>query len=323
MKKIYAKYCLITAIALASFTPLNVYADSPLTSINFWSLSKEKLVLKTGKKKGKKLLSKKMIAFLLSYNHTTFDKIALVNAIGWDTRNKVKNSEIFIESIERLFLKSSENFLCIEEFGLSKNDFPFLTLKEKIECIDGGTNVYLIYLYLKAMDDFTNVDNVNQELENYWIDDLDNLHFIKGLISAQQSSLKMDFCKAGSAFSDNWHNWVCSIENIKIKSAIRLANKYLGKSLKYCETIRFYVGNPCMPDELVAKSSQLIWIIHYPTFIYGKIEIYNSANTKIKDYKIDGDDFIELDLTDFSMGSYTLKMEDLDKNKYEIKLTII
>ena len=56
MKKIYAKYCLITAIALASFTPLNVYADSPLTSINFWSLSKEKLVLKTGKKKGKKLL---------------------------------------------------------------------------------------------------------------------------------------------------------------------------------------------------------------------------------------------------------------------------
>ena len=107
MKEIYAKYCLIIVIALASFTPIPVYADSPLTSINFWSLSKEKLVLKTGEKKGKKLLSKEMIKFLLNSKHTTFDKIALVNAIGWDTRKKIKNSEIFIESIERLFLKGS------------------------------------------------------------------------------------------------------------------------------------------------------------------------------------------------------------------------
>ena len=101
MKKDYVKYCLIIVIALASFSPIHVYADSPLTSINFWSISKEKLVLKTGKKKGKKLLSKKMIKFLLSSKHTTFDKIALVNAIGWDTRNEIKNSQIFIKSIEK------------------------------------------------------------------------------------------------------------------------------------------------------------------------------------------------------------------------------
>jgi hypothetical protein len=32
----------------------NSYADSPLTAINFWSLSKEKLVIRTGKKGGKR-----------------------------------------------------------------------------------------------------------------------------------------------------------------------------------------------------------------------------------------------------------------------------
>jgi uncharacterized protein YnzC (UPF0291/DUF896 family) len=125
MKEIYAKYCLIIVIALASFTPIPVYADSPLTSINFWSLSKEKLVLKTGEKKGKKLLSKEMIKFLLNSKHTTFDKIALVNAIGWDTRNKIKNSEIFIESIERLFLKGSVNCL-YGNLVISKNNEMFL-----------------------------------------------------------------------------------------------------------------------------------------------------------------------------------------------------
>jgi hypothetical protein len=321
MKKNYVKYCLIIVIALASFSPIHVHADSPLTSINFWSISKEKLVLKTGKKKGKKLLSKKMIKFLLNSEHTTFDKIALVNAIGWDARNKIKNSDIFIKSIEKLYLKSPEKFLCY--LTLNENEFLNLSSKEKIECMDLTENLYLIYLYLKAMDDYTNVDYVNQELENYWMDDLDCLHLMKGLISAQQSTLKIDFCKAGNSFIDNWHNYDCSIENLKVKSAIRLSNKYLGENLKYCETINFYVGNPCMPDELIAKSSQLVQIIHYPTFIYGKLEIYNSANIKIKDYKIDGDDYINLNLIDYPIGSYTLKMDDIDKNKFEIKLIII
>ena len=180
MKKNYVKYCLIIVIALASFSPIHVHADSPLTSINFWSISKEKLVLKTGKKKGKKLLSKKMIKFLLNSEHTTFDKIALVNAIGWDARNKIKNSDIFIKSIEKLYLKSPEKFLCY--LTLNENEFLNLSSKEKIECMDLTENLYLIYLYLKAMDDYTNVDYVNQELENYWMDDLDCLHLIKGLI---------------------------------------------------------------------------------------------------------------------------------------------
>ena len=79
----------------------NVIADSPLTSIKFWKASEDSYVLKIGKEPGKKKLDNVIFKFLTDSNTTIFDKIALVNAMGWDSNSKFKNSEIFLNKLKK------------------------------------------------------------------------------------------------------------------------------------------------------------------------------------------------------------------------------
>lgn len=79
----------------------NVIADSPLTSIEFWKVSEDSYVLKIGKERGKKKLDNVIFKFLTDSNTTIFDKIALVNAMGWDSNSKFKNSEIFLNKLKK------------------------------------------------------------------------------------------------------------------------------------------------------------------------------------------------------------------------------
>ena len=103
MRIVCKKYHLIVIGFLTFLMSFNSYADSPLTAINFWSLSKEKLVIRTGKKGGKKKLNKNMINFLFDSKQSTFDKIALVNALGWEHESEIKNATIFIEALENFY----------------------------------------------------------------------------------------------------------------------------------------------------------------------------------------------------------------------------
>lgn len=91
----------ISFLALFLFLSSNVFADSSLTSISFWDISESSLVQKTGRLNGKKKLNKVRFKFLTDSNTTIFDKIALVNAMGWDSNSKFKNSEIFLNKLKK------------------------------------------------------------------------------------------------------------------------------------------------------------------------------------------------------------------------------
>ena len=94
----------ISFLALFLFLSSNVFADSSLTSISFWDISESSLVQKTGRLNGKKKLNKVRFKFLSNSKTTVFDKIALVNAMGWDSNSKVKNSEIFLSKLKKEYL---------------------------------------------------------------------------------------------------------------------------------------------------------------------------------------------------------------------------
>lgn len=92
---------IILLLLTVCFFSNNLMADSPLTSIEFWKVSEDSYVLKIGKERGKKKLDNVIFKFLTDSNTTIFDKIALVNAMGWDSNSKFKNSEIFLNKLKK------------------------------------------------------------------------------------------------------------------------------------------------------------------------------------------------------------------------------
>ena len=92
---------IILLLLTVCFFSNNLMADSPLTSIEFWKVSEDSYVLKIGKEPGKKKLDNVIFKFLTDSNTTIFDKIALVNAMGWDSNSKFKNSKIFLNKLKK------------------------------------------------------------------------------------------------------------------------------------------------------------------------------------------------------------------------------
>ncbi len=107
MTKLFFQRCVLSSFIFLSF---NIFADSPLTSISFWDISQSALVQKTGKQKGKKKLNNVSFKFLIDSNTTIFDKIAMVNALGWDSNSKFKNSEIFLNKLKKENLNSIKKY---------------------------------------------------------------------------------------------------------------------------------------------------------------------------------------------------------------------
>ena len=101
---------IILLLLTVCFFSNNLMADSPLTSIEFWKVSEDLYVLKIGKEPGKKKLDNVRFKFLTDSNTTIFDKIALVNAMGWDSNSKFKNSEIFLNKLKKEHLNSIKKY---------------------------------------------------------------------------------------------------------------------------------------------------------------------------------------------------------------------
>ena len=348
MLRICKKYHLIAIGFLTLSMSFNSYADSPLTSINFWSLSKEKLVIRTGKKEGKKKLNQKMINFLFDSKQSTFDKIALVNALGWEHESEIKNATTFMEALKNAYsdqlkrnLKSykREGDYDKETYGsekdfyeLQKESFLKRTDREKIERaffeLDWSgslaNEMYLIYQYLKAMDNINEAPFSDFEID--WLEpqDYECYLFIRSLFRAQELFINSEFCDFLNTFQSLFSRENnCSFENEQIKEAVRLGNNYMYQNLAgNCEKISFEVGNSCTPAEIIAKPSQLLWVQNYPAFVYGNLVVYDSNYSVVEEQKIDGDDYVELKLTNYSPGTYCIRLEDENKNKYELKLKI-
>lgn len=350
MRIVCKKYHLIAIGFLTLSMSFNSYADSPLTSINFWSLSKEKLVIRTGKKEGKKKLNQKMINFLFDSNQSTFDKIALVNALGWEHESEIKNATIFMEALENYYLDQLNKNLKSEkrefdydkesyawakaDYNIAKESFLELPDREKIESaflelelskLGISNQIYLICQYLKIMDNFIEAPFSDSEIVRFYESQDDECAlFIRSLFIAQELFINSQFCDYLSVFQSLFsmkNN--CSFENEQIKEAVRLGNNYMYQNLAVnCEKIDFEVGNSCAPVEIIAKPSQLLWVLNYPAFVYGNLVVYDSNYSVVEEQKIDGGDYVELKLINYSPGIYWIRLEDENKNKYELKLKI-
>jgi hypothetical protein len=194
-------------------------------------------------------------------------------------------------------------------------DWPFSLEKQ----------IYLICQYLKVMDNLIEAPFSDSEIV-WFFEPQDNecALFIMSLFRAQELFINSQFCDYLSVFQSQFsmeNN--CSFENEQIKEAVRLGNNYMYQNLAVnCERISFEVGNSCALVEIIAKPSQLLWVVHYPVFVYGKLVVYDSSNAEIDAHEIDGDDYVELKLTNYSPGIYWIRLEDENKNKYELKLKI-
>lgn len=74
------------------------FVDSPVTSIDFWQHSKDPLVIKYATS-NEKALNSETLLYLTSNNKSEFDKLALINALGWDHNLTKNNSAVFLEYI--------------------------------------------------------------------------------------------------------------------------------------------------------------------------------------------------------------------------------
>ena len=85
-------------IFFASIVLSLFFVDSPVTSIDFWHHSEEPLVHKYALSKDKTLNSEALF-YLTNDNKSEFDKLALINALGWDYNLTKNNSAVFLEHI--------------------------------------------------------------------------------------------------------------------------------------------------------------------------------------------------------------------------------
>lgn len=141
-------------------------ADSPLTSIVFWDLSDDPYVLNIGKIPGKKSLDQDSFQYLINPTNTIDNKYALINALGWEFKSSIKNSDNFLRFLNQRFEKEFNEYRMQNRddsnFLLRQKDLIKNFMKVSLEC------EYLkLYNYLLAMDDYLNVSQL-ELLYNSW-----------------------------------------------------------------------------------------------------------------------------------------------------------
>lgn len=170
------------------------YADSPLTSIKFWDLSNDHLVEEIGKIPGKKRLNQSVFDYLMNDQNTIVDRYALINALGWEFKSEIRNSDLFLEFLKEKFKKEITEFYQISsslsELGHNKKSLIKSFIETNLDC-----EYSIIYDYLFALDDYLNLDSSDFILldnsEGYLMDVSSS--FIKTIIESHIAFLDMNF----------------------------------------------------------------------------------------------------------------------------------
>ena len=244
------------------FISLQCAADSPLTSITFWNISDNPIVQKTGCLNGLKNLNNKTFNFLVNPEIAVFHKIALVNALGWEfDGNFPRNSKVFLDVLKKRSLKLLNNY-AIDDFYQDYNnesDAKFnrykgnvidkqVYIRESKDIIktyasltgSNSNDIYLVYLYLAAMDNYWDVYLIYEELNKVGyeydskfnkeveLDTEESFKFVKMLVSSQQSLLEK-----GISY-DVWEQFDSyllqgSMSNEFINKTLPIAHKYLSR----------------------------------------------------------------------------------------------
>ena len=88
MKKIISISIIITLCLLFS---ISCFADSPITSTNFYNAYLDQPIVEKAAKA--KTLDEEILKFLSSKNNTIDQKAAVINAIGWDSPESNKSEK--------------------------------------------------------------------------------------------------------------------------------------------------------------------------------------------------------------------------------------
>jgi hypothetical protein len=113
------------------------FADSPLTSTDFYKGYLDIAIIKTAAKSNGKI-TEQQLQFLTNAKNPIAIKLALINSLGWDTKGKSNGPEY----LEYLFEKQ-----------------PQLNYKNFIN--KASATQLICYAYLKAMDDYFNVKSAS------------------------------------------------------------------------------------------------------------------------------------------------------------------
>lgn len=297
-------------IFVSLFSISITHADSPLTSVEFWRSSKHKYVLKIGEKSGKQKLNQSMFKFLIDSKINTFEKYCLINSMGWEYNSKVKNHLLFLKYIKKTLIRKNGDSL--NDFDI-EHPFPFL--------LKLGETYFMIYEYLKAMDNYIDVTEVKNEiLLNTSITLNPQNHFIYNLIDLQDKLLNSDFCSVFETFN-LYISFKC-IKEDSIKKSLEMLTEYITEYSIYCDTNKIYLGSLCNVDFFTIGINENLQIINYPLFVYGTIKIYNDNQLIFKEY-CDGDDLFFIPPAALQCGYNKIVLTDANKTSYSLIINVI
>lgn len=159
----------LLVIVLASLLSVNtVFADSPLTSTEFYkAYAQNAIIKKTIQARGQ--LTPELVAYLTNSSNPIALKMAVINGLGWNYKEK-NNASIFLHYLIQK-----------KEFG-NETDFRNRANGQQLIC----------YAYLKALDNYFDV-NVALQLANLpqlKTEKSLTIQLIRGLIQAQQNLSK-------------------------------------------------------------------------------------------------------------------------------------
>lgn len=279
---------------------LNSYADSPLTSIDFWTIHTEDFTVQNAFRNQK--MDKSTIDFILDENNSLEIRLSVINAIGWKFKSNNKNSTALLKSILKKYrVNSIDNLLDVRHIDI-------------LTC----------YTYSLALDNYKNVDNIIQ-LSNR-ISNLDPNNFyskyIFTLIKSQKYSLSFQWCNVNLVFKE-----LRKAEYFNSKYGKRLYDKtfeYIDIYDKDCPA-REYDYYIDLSNEVklynLEKTDNKLFIQIYPVLYRdGKIEIFTDNGELINSIPFLSADFAILDITNYSYNQLTIKFTDVDKQS--ITLTI-
>ena len=147
----------------------NLLADSPLTSTNISEAYKDSEIIQLASKTGGKLTIE-LMNYLTDNKNPIELKIALINVLGWDIDGK-NNSTQFYE-----YLKEKNN---LKDFN------------------EASAEILICYAYLKAMDNYFDVDDAIKYAQKARSKNDENsytINIICALIEAQKA-MDSDWCE--------------------------------------------------------------------------------------------------------------------------------
>jgi hypothetical protein len=148
------------------------FADSPLTSTEFYKGYIDIVIIKEARKSGGNI-TEKQLQFLTNSKNPIAIKLALINSLGWDTKGK-SNAPEYLE------------FLFEQKPHLNYKNFINKASAEELIC----------YAYLRAMDDYINVKSASLFAKQamHKAPNIYSIHLIGTLIQVQPLLNSKNWC---------------------------------------------------------------------------------------------------------------------------------